>query len=113
MYRLLLQLLKLIYLFIFATILFADGGFDSGTSAGKGNFDISLTLNNDMIFPQGQSYIVLGYGLTDKLDIASYYSKSTENGSNYYTGILYQFIDNSRMDISSAFGIRKFSDNIW
>jgi hypothetical protein len=60
---------KLIYLYLFFSIVFASGGYDHGTAAGKGNWDISLTWNPFNYFDQGQSYAVLGYGLTNRLVI--------------------------------------------
>ena len=71
--------------------LFAEGGFDNGTSAGKGNMDISITINPLNYFDQGQSYIMMGYGLTNNFDIHGYYSTSKEKVDNYYLGLFYQF----------------------
>ena len=37
----------------------ASGGYDQGTSAGKGNWDISLTWNAFNYFEQGQSVVLV------------------------------------------------------
>ncbi len=104
---------KLINITILSTFLFASesGGYDHGSSAGKGNWDISLTWNPFNYFEQGQSYVVLGYGLTKRLDIHGYYSITHENGNNYYGGFSYQFLNKELLNLSTAIGIRNFSNN--
>jgi len=104
----LMILKKLIPLFLFFTVLFASGGYDHGTSAGKGNWDISLTWNPFNYFEQGQSYAVFGYGLTERLDIHGYYSYTHKANDNYYGGFSYQFYKSKFIDLSSAIGVRKF-----
>jgi len=99
---------KLIPLFLFFAILFASGGYDHGTSAGKGNWDISLTWNPFNYFEQGQSYAVFGYGLTEHLDIHGYYSYTHKGNDNYYGGFSYQFYKSNRIDLSTAIGVRKY-----
>ena len=89
----------------------ASGGYDHGTSAGKGNWDISLTWNPFNYFEQGQSYVVLGYGLTKRLDIHGYYSENHNGGDNYYGGLSYQFLNTPFFDLSTAVGMRAFMDN--
>ena len=101
---------KLITLFVFVGILSASGGYDHGTSAGKNNWDISLTWNPFNFFHQGQSYIVLGYGFTDRLDIHGYFSKRNDSSNNYYGGVFYQFYRSKNLDLSTAVGIRKYTD---
>ncbi len=92
-------------------VLMASGGYDHGISAGKGNWDISITWNPFNYFEQGQSYVVLGYGLTKRLDIHGYYS-ATHNGSdNYYGGLSYQFLNTPFLDLSTAVGMRAYTDN--
>ena len=98
----------LLLVFIYSN-LFGTGAYDQGRSAGKGNLDISITWNPFYYFDQGQSYVVLGYGLNDKVDIHGYYSHLKDNNDNYYGGILYQFYKTERLDISTAFGIRKYT----
>tara|TARA_Y100000590_G_scaffold346139_1_gene396249 strand:- start:11885 stop:12466 length:582 start_codon:yes stop_codon:yes gene_type:complete len=99
--------LILTYLILLTTNLFAEGGFDKGTSAGKGNVDISITINPLNYFDQGQSYIMLGYGLTNNFDIHGYFSRSKENIDNYYLGLFYQFLDREKLDLATAFGYRQ------
>jgi len=89
-------------------LLMASGGYDHGTSAGKGNWDISLTWNPFNYFEQGQSYVVLGYGLTKRLDIHGYYSATHNGGDNYYGGLSYQFLNIPFLDLSTAIGVRKY-----
>ena len=89
----------------------ASGGYDHGTSSGKGNWDISLTWNPFNYFEQGQSYVVLGYGLTKRLDIHGYYSATHNGGNNYYGGLSYQFLDTRFLDLSTAVGMRAYMDN--
>ena len=98
---------NLICLIILFTNVFASGAYDHGTAAGKNNWDFSLTLNPFNYFKQGQSYLVVGYGLTNKLDIHGYYSYSN-NSSNYYAGFFYQFYNSKRLDLATAFGVRKY-----
>ena len=102
---------KLTYLFLFITIVFGSGGYDHGTSAGKGNLDISLTWNPFSYFEHGQSYAILGYGLTKTVDFHAYYSYTKENNSNYYGGLFYQFVDTKNLDLATAIGIRVYSNN--
>ena len=89
----------------------ASGGYDHGTSAGKGNLDVSLTWNLFNYFEQGQSYVVLGYGLTKRLDIHGYYSATHNGGDNYYGGLSYQFLDTPFLDLSTPVGMRSYTDN--
>ncbi len=105
------MIMKLLNLVLSTTIVFASGGYDHGTSAGKGNLDLSFTLNPFQYFKQGQSYIILGYGLTNRIDLQAYYSKTINSSDNYYGGLLYQFYKSKRLDISTAIGIRKFIKN--
>jgi len=99
--------IKLLFLFL-PIFLMASGGYDHGTSAGKGNWDISLTWNFLNYFEEGQSYVVLGYGLTNRFDIHGYYSYTHQGNDNYYGGFSYQFYKSKRLDLSTAIGIRKY-----
>ena len=63
----------LVSFYFHTTILNASGGYDNGTATGKGKLGLDLTWNPFNYFPQGQSYIVLSYGFTDKFDFHSYY----------------------------------------
>ncbi len=103
--------MKLLNLVLCSTIVFASGGYDSGTSAGKGILDLSFTLNPFQYFKHGQSYVVLGYGLTNKIDLQAYYSKTIQSSDNYYGGFLYQFYKSKKLDLSTAIGVRKFANN--
>ena len=87
---------------------FASGGYDNGTSNGKNVFAIDITWNPFNYFENGQSYIVLSYGLTEKVDIHGYYSRPVDYDDNYYYGIFYQFYKQKLIDLSTAIGLRKY-----
>ena len=91
-----------------ATILSASGGYDNGTATGKGKVGIDLTWNPLNYFPEGQSYIVLSYGFTDRFDFHSYYSDPANGSDNYYFGLFYQFYRNKYLDLATAVGIRQY-----
>ena len=99
---------KLILKILLISIIFGSGGFDHGKSAGRGNLDISLTWNPFNYFKQGQSYIIFGYGITNRLDIHGYFSSAKNNPINYYIGTSYQFFKSNRLDLSTAIGFRSF-----
>ena len=63
------------------------------------------------MFEQGQSYVVLGYGLTDRLDIHGYYSIHTEGFHTYYAGLFYQFLRSKKIDLATAVGMRRNKSN--
>jgi len=88
--------------------LYASGGYDNGTSIGKGNLGIDLTWNPFNYWKQGQSYAVISYGLSKNLDIHSYYSIPVNGSDNYYLGIFYQFFDNKKLDLATALGTRGY-----
>ena len=89
-------------------ILSASGGYDNGTATGKGKVGLDLTWNPFNYFHQGQSYIVLSHGFSDKFDFHSYYSHPAEGPDNYYIGIFYQFFRNKYLDLATAIGIRQY-----
>ena len=91
--------------------LFPSGGYDHGTSTGKGLLELDFTWNPFNIFEQGQSYVVLGYGLTDRLDIHGYYSIHSEVFHTYYAGLFYQFLRSTKVDLATAAGFRINSEN--
>jgi hypothetical protein len=93
---------------IWGITLWGGSGYDHGTAAGKGNLDIALTWNLLDYFENGQSYVVLGYGITDKIDIHGYYSSPVNNNDNYYAGLFYQFYESNRIDLATAVGLRKY-----
>ena len=102
------------YLIIFSLAvvpLFASGGYDHGTATGKGLLELDFTWNPFDIFDQGQSYVVLGYGLTDRLDIHGYYSIHTEGFHSYYAGLFFQFLKSEKVDLATASGMRINSAN--
>ena len=106
-------LLPILILYLFVCPLFSSGAYDNGTSTGKGKLQIDLTWNPFNYFKNGQSYVVLGYGLTNKLDLHGYYSDhgNYNNGVNsYYYGIFYQIHGSKHLDLSTAIGKRKMAD---
>ena len=96
----------LIILSLAVVPLFPSGGYDHGTSTGKGLLELDFTWNPFNMFEQGQSYVVLGYGLTDRLDIHGYYSIHTEGFHTYYAGLFYQFLRSKKIDLATAAGMR-------
>lgn len=89
--------------------LYSSGGYDHGTSTGKGQLELDLTWNPYDIIEFGQSYVVLGFGLTERLDVHGYYSHQTNNNDNYYIGLFYQFLDSKYLDLATAIGIRQYT----
>ncbi|MFQ6616626.1 MAG: hypothetical protein ACE5HZ_07680 [Fidelibacterota bacterium] len=89
--------------------LLASGAFDHGTATGRGNLELDFTWNPFNLFDQGQSYVVFGYGLTDRLDIHGYYATPVEGGDNYYLGVFYQFFEHGYLDLATAVGIRRYT----
>ncbi len=88
----------------------ASGAFDKGTSAGKGNWELNLTLNPFNIISYGQNYGVLSYGLTKSVDLVTYYSIHRDGLNSFYFGGLYQFTNNPLLDLAVATGWRKVYD---
>ena len=101
----------LIILSLAVVPLFPSGGYDHGTSTGKGLLELDFTWNPFNIFEQGQSYVVLGYGFTDRLDIHGYYSIHTEGFHTYYAGLFFQFLRSEKIDLATAVGMRTNMDN--
>lgn len=100
----------LIALFLGTTVL-ASGGYDNGTPAGKGNLDLDFTINPGNVFENGQSYVVWGYGLTDRLDFHGYVSQDAMGTYQIYYGVMYNFFSNRHLDLSTAFGLRHLRGN--
>ena len=98
---------KFIFLLIAATTLFASGGYDNGTSTGKGKFQLDLTWNPLNKIDFGQTYFVMSYGLTNKLDVHGYISNHADNYQTWYGGIFYQFFRSKKLHLATAIGIRK------
>ena len=98
---------KIIIIVLFLNETFASGAFDHGTSTGKNLFEIDLTWNPFNYFKNGQSYVVVGYGITNKIDFHGYYSVHQENFSTLYNGFFFQFYESNKLDLATAVGIRK------
>jgi hypothetical protein len=88
--------------------MFPSGGYDHGTSTGKGQLELDLTWNPFDLIEFGQSYVVIGYGLTSYLDIHGYFAHQTDKDDNYYYGLFYQFIDTKILDLATAIGRRQY-----
>jgi hypothetical protein len=106
----------MIYRVIVAQILimmlaYPSGGYDHGTSTGKGQLEIDLTWNPFNKIDFGQTYAVLGYGVTNNIDLHGYFSHHHDGGNNYYMGIFYQFIDFTLLDLATAIGIRQYTNS--
>ena len=107
------KIILLSVIVLFVSIVGASGGYDHGTSTGKGKLQIDLTWNPFNYFENGQSYVVFGYGITNRLDIHGYYCDhgNYNNGvDSYYYGIFYQILDSKYLDLATAFGKRKMMD---
>ncbi len=91
--------------------LFSSGGYDHGTSTGRGQLELDFTWNPFNLIEFGQTYIVAGYGLTNYLDIHGYYAHQTDGRDNYYYGIYYQFIDSKYIDLATAVGKRLYTES--
>lgn len=103
---------KLVSLFYLAAIATANvghaaGGYDQGTPAGQGEWDLDFTLNPGDKIEKGQTYLVWGYGLTDKLDFHGYASHETNGTNQVYAGLMYNFYSNEWLDLSTAIGFRE------
>ena len=107
------QYIKYLVLITLISLIRASGGYDHGTSTGRGQFEIDLTWNPFNYFQYGQNYLVFGYGITNSLDIHGYYCDhgNYKNGVNsYYYGLFYQFLDSKYIDLATAIGKRKMMD---
>jgi len=103
--------LFLVYLLL-TTSAFASGGYDNGTPAGEGKIDLELTLNPGDMIDKGQSYLVWGYGLTPKLDFHGYVSHEAGGTDQIYYGLMYNFLSNDFVDLSTAFGARHRKNSV-
>ena len=99
----------IIIILISVTTSFSSGGYDHGTSTGKGQLELDFTWNPFDLIKFGQTYIVVGYGLTSRLDIHGYFAHQTDHQDNYYYGVFYQFIDSKYVDLASAIGKRHYT----
>ncbi len=89
--------------------IFSSGAFDNGTSAGKGQLELDFTWNPFNLIKSGESYIVMNYGLTSRLDVHGYYSRHIDKKDNYYIGLFYQFANTKYLDLATAVGIRQYT----
>lgn len=96
----------LIILSLTVVPLFPSGGYDHGTSTGRGLLELDFTWNPFNMFEQGQSYVVFGYGLTERMDLHGYYSIHSEGFHTYYAGLFNQFLRSEKVDLATAAGIR-------
>ena len=94
-------------LIVSTNMVYASGAYDKGTAAGKGNFELNLTINPFNLVSYGQNYGVLSYGIHDWVDIVFYYSMHKNRTQSYYFGGFYQFLKNNKIDLGTAVGIRK------
>jgi len=101
------MLRKLIYSFIFLSVIFASGGFDNGTATGKGKFKIDLTWNPFDKIEFGQTYAVISYGITNRMDLHAYFSRHKNSHYTWYAGIFYQFYKSKTLDLATAIGTRR------
>ncbi|MFC1785653.1 hypothetical protein ACFL0J_08535 [Candidatus Neomarinimicrobiota bacterium] len=99
----------IIVILIFVVPMFSSGGYDHGTSTGKGQLELDFTWNPFDLIEFGQTYIVVGYGLTNHFDIHGYYAHQTDGQDNYYYGLFYQFIDSKYIDLATAVGGRHYT----
>ena len=104
---------NVIFLILLSSVLNASGGYDNGTSTGKGKFQLDITLNPFNRISFGQSYTVMSYGITDKFDFHGYISQHQPQYYTYYVGMFYQFINTNNLDIATAIGVRKRFDQDW
>lgn len=99
----------IIIILVLISPIFSSGGYDHGTSTGKGQLELDFTWNPFDLIEFGQTYIVLGYGLTDHLDIHGYYSHQNDHQDNYYYGLFFQFMDTKYLDLATAIGKRQYT----
>ena len=100
-----LKILFIITFFYFETVL-CSGAFDHGSSVGKGRIQLDITLNPFNVFEFGQNYMVISYGIKKNLDIHAYFSNHANGTNQYYFGLMKQLIKKTRIDVSTAIGIR-------
>jgi hypothetical protein len=58
---------------------------------------------------QGQTYVVISYGVEEYLDVHGYFSNTSSSNQVYY-GLMYQFFSKKHIDLSTAIGSRFFLD---
>ena len=102
-----------ILLLLLPICLIASGGYDNGTATGKGQFQIDFTWNPFDRIGFGQTYIVMSYGLSHRLDIHGYISHHSRGYETWYGGAFYQFLKTQKMDLATAVGVRRRFDENW
>ena len=102
-----------IFLFLFVPMIWASGGYDNGTSTGKGKLQLDFTWNPLDLIQHGQTYTVVSYGMTDQLDLHGFLSHHTRGFETWYMGIFYQFLNHKLLDLATAIGIRRRFDEDW
>ena len=102
-----------IFLLLLPICLTASGGYDNGTATGKGQFQIDLTWNPFNQIHFGQTYIVMSYGLSHRLDIHGYISHHPQGYKTWYGGVFYQFLKTQKMDLATAVGVRRRFNENW
>ena len=107
------MLKKLIIFTLLNVILFASGGYDNGTATGKNKWSLDLTWNPFNKIKFGQSYAVISYGITDRIDLHGYISNHPGNYYTAYSGLFYQFYKSEYLDLATAIGIRKRYNRSW
>ena len=99
-------------LLLCGTLAQASGGYDHGTPAGKGKWDIDVTINPADAIKNGQSYVVWGFGLTENLDFHGYVSHEVGGTNQIYYGLMQNFYSNDHLDLSTAIGPRHRQNKI-
>ena len=105
--------LSIIFFVLFISMVWASGAYDHGTSTGKGKLQIDLTWNPQDRIKYGQTYAVIGFGITDRLDLHGYLAHHTSGFETWYAGVFYQFLDQKLFDLATAVGIRRRFDENW
>ena len=103
-----LFLLSLFILGGFAGIAHASGSYDNGSPTGYHHLKLDITWNPFDLVPYGQTYVVWGYGLTNRIDFHGYISHAPGEVNQIYYGLKYCFLKSDRVDLSTAIGLRQF-----
>ena len=103
----------LVTLFFLPCWAWGSGGYDNGTATGKGKFQLDLTWNPFDRFDFGQTYGVMSYGITNKIDVHGYIAHHSDGYQTWYGGLFYQFLNMKRLHVATAIGIRRSFDENW
>ena len=89
-----------------------SGGYDHGTSTGKGQLELDFTWNPFDLIEFGQTYVVLGYGLTERL---RYPWILCPPNKQYMIIIIMDYfinlLDSKYLDLATAIGIRQYTES--